>query len=101
MRHKAVDAGKSNSLGCVRTKPMNAKLILKTLFALLVLSLLVLMGLHNKQAVSFVLPPLLARPLKQPAAIMYFVFFALGWLTGVVLTAGGKRGGSAPAKSSK
>ncbi|MBU6400384.1 MAG: hypothetical protein KGS61_08705 [Verrucomicrobia bacterium] len=80
---------------------MNAKLLLKTLFALVVLSLLVLMGLHNKQTVEFLLPPILPTALKQPAAIMYFAFFAVGWLTGVVLTAGGKRGASKPAKSEK
>lgn len=83
---------------------MNAKLLLKTLFVLVVLSLLVLMGLNNKQTASFALPPLLPKPLSQPAAIMYFAFFAVGWLTGVIMTAGGKRGsgsGSKPAKSDK
>lgn len=81
---------------------MNAKLLLKTLFVLVVLSLLVLMGLKNQQTASFALPPLLPKPLSQPAAIMYFAFFALGWLTGVIMTAGGKRGsGSKPGKGDK
>lgn len=60
------------------------------------LFLLVLIGLDNKQTVSFVLPPLFSKAVHQPAAIMYFAFFAIGMLTGAVLTAGvGKKGGGA------
>ncbi|MHB8523604.1 MAG: hypothetical protein ACYDH9_23005 [Limisphaerales bacterium] len=80
---------------------MNAKLILKTLFVLVVLSLLVLMGLNNKQTASFALPPLLPKPFSQPAAIMYFAFFAVGWLTGVIMTAGSKRGSGSSSKPGK
>jgi uncharacterized integral membrane protein len=77
---------------------MNAKLILKTLFFILILLLLVLMGMHNRRAVDFTLPPLVGSVIHQPAAIMYFTFFAIGVLTGTVMTAGkGKRG----AKSAK
>jgi uncharacterized integral membrane protein len=80
---------------------MNAKLLLKTLFFILVLLLLVLMGMHNTSAVDFTLPPLIAGHLKQPAAIMYFAFFAIGVLTGTVMTAGGRKGGSKAAKGDK
>ncbi len=73
---------------------MNAKLFLKTLFLIAVLLLLVLMGMHNRQTVEFALPPLLPKPQNQPAAIMYFAFFAIGILTGVILVAGGKGGSS-------
>ena len=70
-----------------------------------VLLLLVVMGMHNRQLVQFVLPPLVRHSVSQPAAIMYFAFFAIGVITGTVLTAGGgKKGGSSgakPAKSSK
>ena len=76
---------------------MNAKLFFKTLFLIVVLLLLVLMGMNNRGNVSFALPPLLEKSLSQPAAIMYFSFFAVGVLTGTILTAGGKRG----AKSGK
>ena len=74
---------------------MNAKLLLKTIFMILVLLLLVLMGMHNRKPISFTLPPLMNETISQPAAIMYFGFFAVGFLTGTVLTAGGggKRGG--------
>jgi len=81
---------------------MNAKLIFRTLFLIVILLLLVMMGLNNKQTVSFALPPLLSRPLTQPAALMYFTCFAVGLLTGTVLTAGGGGGGRGGAgKSSK
>ena len=73
---------------------MNAKLLLKTIFFILILLLLVLMGMHNRGTVDFTLPPVLQQVIKQPAALMYFAFFAVGVLTGTVMTAGtGKQGG--------
>ncbi len=82
---------------------MNAKLLFKTLFLIVILLLLVMIGLNNQQPVSFALRPLLHKPLSQPAAIMYFACFAVGLITGTVLTAGGgKKGGtSKPGKSEK
>ncbi len=68
---------------------MNAKLLVKTIFLIVVLLLLVLMGMHNQSNINFSLPPLLTKNITQPAAIMYFGFFAVGVLTGTVLTAGG------------
>ncbi len=80
---------------------MNAKVILKSVFLIVVLLLLVLMGLNNRQNISFVLPPLLRQKVEQPAAIMYFGFFAVGVLTGTILTAGGKKGGGKAFKGEK
>ena len=79
---------------------MNAKLLLKTIFVMLVLLLLVVMGMHNRASVPFVLPPLLNHAVSQPAAIMYFAFFAVGVITGTVLTAGGKKGGGSSRQAS-
>jgi hypothetical protein len=79
---------------------MDSKLLFKTLFLMVVLLLLVLMGLHNREIISFTLPPLLQQKVKQPAAIMFFAFFAVGVLTGTVLTAGSKKGGSKGGKPS-
>lgn len=79
---------------------MNAKLLLKLVFIIVMLFLLVLIGLSNRQPVSFVLPPILNKSIQQPGAIMYFAFFAVGVLTGAVLTTGGKKGGSSAGKSS-
>ena len=73
---------------------MNLKLLLKTLFTILILSLLVLMGMHNQQLVEFSMPPLLPKSQTLPAAIMYFAFFAVGLVTGTVLTAGKKKSSS-------
>ncbi|MFO1497409.1 MAG: hypothetical protein U1G07_03260 [Verrucomicrobiota bacterium] len=73
---------------------MNAKLLLKTVFLMVVLLLLVIMGMYNRGLVPFMLPPLVRQPVSQPAAIMYFAFFAVGVLTGTVLTAGRKGSGS-------
>lgn len=70
------------------------KLILKTAFLIAVLMLLVIMGMNNRQPVELSMPPLLPEKQKQPAALMYFAFFGIGVLTGTILTAGGKRGGS-------
>jgi uncharacterized integral membrane protein len=72
---------------------MNPKLILKTLFLIAILSLLVIMGMHNRQNVEISMPPLMKKAQSFPAAFMYFGFFAIGVLTGTVMTAGGKGGG--------
>ncbi|HOB97993.1 MAG TPA: hypothetical protein PKM43_04495 [Verrucomicrobiota bacterium] len=84
---------------------MNAKLLSKIVFIIVLLFLLVLIGLNNKQMVGFTLPPIITKSVQQPAAIMYFAFFAVGVLAGAVLTTGtglkgGGRGGGG-AKSSK
>ena len=79
---------------------MNTKLLLKTLFLILILLLLVLMGMYNRSTVDFTLPPLLNQVVHQPAALMYFAFFAVGVITGTILTAGtGRKGGGKKARS--
>ena len=102
--------GASNGLTLAALSPivhalkffMNVKLLLKTGFLIVVLLLLVLMGMHNRSQVDFTLPPLIARHIQQPAALMYFAFFAIGVLTGTILTAGtGKKGWGKTARSDK
>jgi hypothetical protein len=90
---------------------MNTKLLLKTIFLLLVLLLVVMIGRYNPAEVSLALPPLLPKSLhiptaiKAPAAVMYWAFFAVGVLAGVIMSVGGGRkpaGDSArPGKSGK
>ena len=76
------------------------KLFLKTIFVLAVLGLLVLMGLNNRSSVSFALPPILPKAISQPAALMYFAFFAVGFLTATVIGgSGGKSSSSAGANA--
>lgn len=77
---------------------MNPKLLLRTVFLIIVLGLLVHMGMYNLKSVSFSLPPLI-KAFECKAAIMYFAFFAIGLLTGTVLTAGGGKKGSGSSAS--
>ena len=80
---------------------MNIKLLLKTVFLVLVLLLLVIMGMNNRQTVGLSLPPILPKVQKVPAAIMYFAFFAVGVLSGTMLTGGKKGGASSKSKTQK
>jgi len=79
------------------TLSMNAKLLFKAVFLLIVLLLLLLMGLNNEDTVTFRLPPLVSK-FTQKSAIMYFAFFAAGFLTATVVMAGGGRKRSSGAK---
>ena len=82
---------------------MNAKVLLKSLFFVLVLLLLVLMGMNNRGVVDSSLPPIVRR-VQQPAALMYFAFFAVGFLTGTIAWAGvgkGKKAGASRSASAK
>ena len=61
-----------------------------------VLLLLVVMGMYNRGTVDFQLPLLLHQEVRQPAALMYFGFFAVGVLTGTFGALGGKSAGAKP-----
>ena len=78
--------------GCRGFAYMNAKLIFKTVFLIIILLLLVIMGMNNRGSVTFMLPPILPKQVNMPAAYMYFAFFAVGVLSGTILTAGGGGG---------
>ena len=80
---------------------MNIKLLLRTIFLVLILLLLVIMGMNNRQTVSLSMPPILSKVQKMPAAIMYFAFFAVGVLSGTLLIAGKKGGSSGKSKTQK
>jgi uncharacterized integral membrane protein len=73
---------------------MNPKVLLKTIFVIAILSLLVIMGMNNRQNVELSMPPILNKVQKAPAALMYFGFFAVGVLTGTIMIAGGGKRGS-------
>ena len=73
---------------------MNFKLIFKTLFIIALLALLVIMGMNNRQTATLSMTPIIPRVQRQPAALMYFAFFGVGFLSGTLLMAGGgKKGG--------
>jgi len=67
---------------------MNAMMFLKMLFVTAIFLILVLLGLNNRTPVDFNLSPILTEVVNQPAALMYFGFFAVGLLTGAVLSMG-------------
>lgn len=77
---------------------MNFKLIFKTLLVIALLALLVIMGMNNTQSVTLNLPHILPRKESQPAALMYFAFFGIGFLAGTLLMAGGKKGSGGKSK---
>ncbi len=78
---------------------MSVMHVLKTAFFLVVLLFLVLMGVHNRAMVNFELPPVLQEAVRQPAALMYFGFFAVGVITGTLAALGqNKPSGTKPNK---
>jgi uncharacterized integral membrane protein len=77
------------------------RLLLKTVFFMAILLMLVLMGMHNRMPVDFTLPPIVATPIRQPAALMYFTFFAIGVLTGTIISAGPAKKSASKGKSDK
>jgi len=68
---------------------MKAMMFIKVVVVTVAFFLLVLMGLNNRASVDFSLPPVLSGVVSQPAAVMYFGFFAVGLLTGAILGLGG------------
>ena len=75
---------------------MSLMTVLKTFFFMSVLLFLVLIGLHNQSVVAFNLTPVLREDIRQPAALMYFGFFAVGVVTGTIAALGQR-----PKKSEK
>ena len=70
---------------------MTTRMWVKVIVVLAVLLFMVLMGMSNKQTATF---RLFDREGTAQAAIMYFIFFSVGVVTGAVLALG-------PVKSSK
>jgi uncharacterized integral membrane protein len=66
---------------------MNFRILFKSFLGLMLVITLVLIGMNNRDPVRFALPPLV-HSIKQPAAIMYTAFLALGFLAGAVMTSG-------------
>jgi uncharacterized membrane protein YciS (DUF1049 family) len=64
---------------------MKVMMFLKLLVVTAVFLLLVMIGLNNRSSVDFSLPPILGDVVRQPAALMYFGFFAVGLITGAML----------------
>jgi uncharacterized integral membrane protein len=65
--------------------------LIKTVFGTAVLLLLVMIGLNNRAPVDFSLPPLVSSVVHQPAALMYMLFFAVGLVSGAILSLGTRK----------
>ena len=71
------------------------KLFLRALVFLAATFVVVYIGMTNTATIPFRFPILFDHDIKQPAAIMFFAFFAVGVLTGTILTSGARKGGKA------
>ena len=76
---------------------MNFKVLLRSILFLIILFVVLYAGMNNTTAIEFSFPLALQKPIREPAALIYFGVFAIGVLGGTVLTAGG----SGPRRSSK
>ena len=77
---------------------MKAMVFVKAVVITGVFLLLVMIGLNNRASVDFRLPPVMADAVTQPAALMYFGFFAIGVLKGALLCIPTKSGGGKSGK---
>jgi len=74
---------------------MNFKVLLRSIVFLIILFVVLYAGINNNSMIDFSFPLALQKPLRAPAALIYFGIFAVGVLGGTVLTAGsggGRRG---------
>jgi len=69
---------------------VTTRLWLKLILVLAVLLFMVVMGMSNDQVVTFRLKPFGVES-SQRSAILYFMFFGAGVITGAVLAAGPRR----------
>ena len=73
---------------------MSTRLWIKLILVLAVLLFMVMMGMSNKDLVQFKLDPLGWKVDNVRAAIMYYVFFGAGVVTGAILAVGPRGGKS-------
>ena len=77
---------------------MNARTFMKFVVVLAVLLFMLMMGMSNWDPVRFKLTPLNYESAPIKSAFMYFIFFAVGALTGWVLALGTGGGHSSAPK---
>jgi uncharacterized membrane protein YciS (DUF1049 family) len=81
---------------------MNAKMFFRAFVFLLLLFVILYVGMNNPHRIDFYFPLLSEKKITQPAAILFFVMFAIGVIAGMMLHSGsgGKRseGGSSKRK---
>lgn len=77
---------------------MNAKLVFRILVFLVLCFLVLYLGMANTHFIDFRFPLVLDQTIRQPAAYLFFAFFAIGVIAGVALFGGGGGGSKATAK---
>lgn len=73
------------------------KVVLKTFALLCILFVVLYVGMNNIQEIDFNFPvagTTVKKPIHASAALIFFGMFAVGLLSGAILTAGGGKGGS-------
>jgi uncharacterized membrane protein YciS (DUF1049 family) len=68
---------------------MNTRLVMKLALILAVMLFMVIMGMSNHDAITFKFNLFGYTSPKVTAALMYFIFFSVGVLTGGLLATGG------------
>jgi uncharacterized membrane protein YciS (DUF1049 family) len=68
---------------------MNFKVVLRAVVVLAILFVMLYVGMYNTQRIDFYFPIALQHKLTESAGLIYFGVFAVGFLAGTVLTAGG------------
>jgi uncharacterized membrane protein YciS (DUF1049 family) len=68
---------------------MNFKVFLRTIVFLAILFTMLYVGMTNTQKISFAFPLLTDKPVTAPAAIVYFIIFAVGVVAGTMFHLGG------------
>ena len=73
---------------------MNTRLLVKLIVVLAVMLFMVMMGIENTNKIQFTILHKTSAPVIS--AIMYFIFFGVGVITGGILTAGSGKKSSGP-----
>jgi uncharacterized membrane protein YciS (DUF1049 family) len=68
---------------------MNFKVVFRSIIVLLILFVMLYVGMNNTQRIDFYFPIALQHRLTESAGLIYFGVFAVGFLAGTILTAGG------------
>ena len=71
---------------------MNFKAIIRSLIFLIILFAMLYVGMNNTGMIDFSFPGVLAKSIREPAALIFFGVFAVGVLGGTLLHTGGGGG---------
>lgn len=67
---------------------MNAKTLFRGIVFLLLLFIALYLGMKNTHPIDFYFPVVLEKKLSLPAALLFFVMFAIGLMAGIMMNSG-------------